>query len=141
MGVELRIDPDAVDTAAENLKSAAEAIAREWASVDSTTSNDLADITVREFAFRAGLAVATAFWAGRVGGFCERVVDGADYMQTGAAEARAADGYAAGDFVELDDATGPVEYTEDAYYEATGAERAEPVTGGVPSSGEAVPVA
>lgn len=141
MSVELKMDPDAVDTAAENLKSTAEAIAGEWTSVDGVTANDLADITVREFEFRAGLAAATAFWAGRVGGFCERVVDGAEYMQTGAAEARAADGCAAGGFVELDDATGLVEYTEDAYYEATGAERPEPVTDGVPSSGEAVPVA
>ncbi len=141
MGVALKMDPDAVDTAAENLKSAAEEFSREWSSLDAGTSNDLVGITVREFAFRTGLAAATVFWAERVGGFCERVVDGAEYMQTGAAEARAADGYAAGDFVELADSTGPAEYTADAYYEATGAERPDSVTEGLPRSGAAVPVA
>ena len=63
MGVALKMDPDAVDTAAENLKSAAEECSREWSSLDAGTSNDLVGITVREFAFRTGLAAATVFWA------------------------------------------------------------------------------
>ncbi|MFC4334045.1 hypothetical protein [Salininema proteolyticum] len=133
----LKIDPDAVEAAAESVRSVAEELQEDSLKTTSDTSNELAGIDIGQFAFREGLTAATSFWSRRTAGFGERLVDGAEFMEANAAKAREIDEDSAQDFVELEGALAVGEYRRDDYYEATGAERPAPAR---PADGGSVPV-
>lgn len=140
----LKIDPDVVEATASALKTVAEEAHSAGTAIVELTSNDLQPIDPGHYAFRQGLAVATAFWARRISGLAVRITDGAEFMETNAAMARAADADAEADFVELENAVSANEYTKQDYYAATGTTPPADTTVGdesaMPVNGESVVV-
>lgn len=144
MGNVLKIDPAVVEQTATALKDIAEEHHQAGTALIDVTADLLSPVNAGDFSFRQGLAAATAFWSRRVAGLAERIVDGAEFMETNAALAEEADTAAGADFVELENAVSAGSYTKQQYYEATGAEPpADTRTGdrsSVPVHGESVAV-
>jgi hypothetical protein len=144
LGDTLKIDPDLVEQTASTLKDVAEEHQQAGTALMDTTADLLSPISAADFAFRQGLAEATAFWSRRVSGLTTRLVDGAEFMETNAAMAREVDAEAGAEFVSLENAVGAGEYTKQQYYEATGAQPpSDSFTGdrtAVPVNGESVAV-
>ena len=142
MSDRLVINPETVQATADAIREAAEEADQAGRAMVESTSNEMSEVDPREFAFRQGLADATVFWSERVSGLVERLVDGAEYMETNTALACQTDAEGSSSLIELGNAIGIDDYTRSDYYEATGAEPPAPTgtDAAMPVGGESAAV-
>lgn len=133
----MRIDPEAVTEAAEQIEAVADELDTEALAVSSDSSEAVSSMPLGEFSFRAALNTAESWWYTRVIDHRNHLVDLAQFMATNAAVAVQHDQDAESDMVELGEEleVDVTEYSTNDYYTTTGAERPTYNPSAVPAAG------